>query len=527
MPSRMSRSGFIGDLRFVALSAVVLAGACAVSAAADVFSDIRYTDLVARLGANAPTGQSIRIGQVEAPENAAGSYAPDTLLAEFSGTTFQLMSGTTAGASWHGTEVAKALYGNTLSVAPGVDFVHVWNVNSWLGSAGLATGSGILPPATPAGVRVHNHSWIGSYGNLALDNEALRRIDFIAHRDSVLFTVGVNNGSGSAPQPLMAYAYNTLAVGMADGNHAAAPTPSGIDGPGRRKPDIVAPGQFTSFATPVVGAASSLLFDAALRVPTINANANANRSITVKAALMAGATHRAGWSNGAPTSGASRGITTTPLDPVYGADLLNIDRAHRIFTAGERAGTSTVQPTNVLPNLGWDYIAAPPSGSSFYYTFRIFAPVDEVSVVATWFRQIATTFTSSTVQNFDLRLWRVNNGTLASISGDAGAGVYTSGNVESNSLVDNTEHLFIRNLTAGTYVLELRRVAGTQVAFPVVVAWHMPRTSPAADIDGDGVVGSSDLGILLSQWGGSGSADLDGDGSVNSGDLGMLLSAWS
>ena len=501
---------------------------CATLAHGDVFTEIKYTDLVARLGAGVPTGLNIKIGQVEAPENAAGSYGPDTTLAEFSGTTFSLLSGTPA-PSWHGTEVGKSLYGNTLSVAPGVNDVSVWNVNSWLTTSSLRVGSGgsVAPLATPAGVRVHNHSWIGSFGNSTNDNDALRRVDFVAHRDNVLFTVGVNNGAGSAAQPMMAYAYNGIAVGLSTGNHSAAPTPAGIDGPNRRKPDIVAPGQFTSFSTPVVGAAAAILFDAALRDPAISGNPNANRAVTVKAALMAGTTHRAGWSNGAPTSGASRGITATPLDPLYGADLLNVDRAHRIFTGGESNGSAAPQLSTFAPPAGWDYIASQASGTSSYYTFRVNAPIDELSVSATWFRQVATNFSTSTLQNFDLRLWRVNGASLASIAGEAGVGVFASGNVESNSLIDNTEHLFVRNLAAGQYVLELKRNTGSQVAMPVVVAWYMPATAPTPDLNGDGMVGAADLAILLNQWGTSGTADFNADGVVNAADISVLLSAWN
>jgi len=48
-----------------------------------------------------------------------------------------------------------------------------------------------------------------------------------------------------------------------------------------------------------------------------------------------------------------------------------------------------------------------------------------------------------------------------------------------------------------------------------------------ADLDGDGAVGSSDLSILLGNWGASGGpADLTGDGSVGSADLAELLGAW-
>ena len=49
-----------------------------------------------------------------------------------------------------------------------------------------------------------------------------------------------------------------------------------------------------------------------------------------------------------------------------------------------------------------------------------------------------------------------------------------------------------------------------------------------ADFDGDGTVGSADLGALLAAWGACPGCpeDLDGDGSVGSSDLGILLAAW-
>jgi hypothetical protein len=49
---------------------------------------------------------------------------------------------------------------------------------------------------------------------------------------------------------------------------------------------------------------------------------------------------------------------------------------------------------------------------------------------------------------------------------------------------------------------------------------------PLGDLDGDGVVGGGDLGLLLVAWGGSGPADLDGDGIVGGGDLGLLLAGF-
>lgn len=525
-PSTAHRSAFARTRRGFMPSLAVAVLACVSPAFADTASDVRYTDLLARLGAAAPTGAGIGVGQVEANEGT--NFAPDQAVSDFAGTTF-VVSGT-SGASWHATEVGKNLYGNSLSIAPGITNVWCWSASPFVTSSYLKVGSGstVTPNLPPAGLRVFNHSWIGSFGNTTNDNDALRRLDFSINRDQLTVVTGVNNGAGSAGQPMMAYAFNSIAVGLPTGAHSNSTTPTGIDGPGRRKPDIVAPGQFTSFATPVVGAAAALLWDTADSHPNTTGNVNAARAVTVKAALLAGAQHRAGWTNGAPDSGSSKGITATPLDPLYGVDLLDINRSHLIYTGGEGTGFAAPQASTFERNAGWDYIPNVVSNTSVYWSFRIHQPVDEVSVVATWHRLVATTFTSWTLQDLDLKLWKLVGGTPTSISGSAGAGVYASGNVESNSTIDNVEHLFIRNLAAGDYVLELKRKTGTQTAMPVCVAWYIPPTTPPnpADLDGDGSVGAADLALLLSQWGTSGSGDISGNGSVGAEDLSALLAAW-
>ncbi|MCP4835924.1 MAG: hypothetical protein GY895_14310 [Phycisphaera sp.] len=52
-----------------------------------------------------------------------------------------------------------------------------------------------------------------------------------------------------------------------------------------------------------------------------------------------------------------------------------------------------------------------------------------------------------------------------------------------------------------------------------------------SDLDDDGQVGSSDIGLLIAQWGACDpraecTADLDGDGVVNASDLGLMIGAW-
>ncbi|MEC9374087.1 MAG: DNRLRE domain-containing protein [Planctomycetota bacterium] len=62
---------------------------------------------------------------------------------------------------------------------------------------------------------------------------------------------------------------------------------------------------------------------------------------------------------------------------------------------------------------------------------------------------------------------------------------------------------------------------------PMLVIENTAGSVCGADLDGDGVVGVSDLGALLGSWGaGPGPADLDGDGDVGPADLGALLGSW-
>ncbi|NIM42066.1 MAG: hypothetical protein GTN84_12650, partial [Hydrogenophaga sp.] len=60
---------------------------------------------------------------------------------------------------------------------------------------------------------------------------------------------------------------------------------------------------------------------------------------------------------------------------------------------------------------------------------------------------------------------------------------FAEGNVVSSSAVDNVEHLFIRGLEPGDYVIELRRRDALK-AWPqwdAAVAWHVTATSPEGD----------------------------------------------
>ncbi|MBX3354947.1 MAG: hypothetical protein KF724_04535 [Phycisphaeraceae bacterium] len=504
--------------------------ATCIGGAATFASDIGFGDLVDRLGADqVPTGAGVNVSQTEVI--AGGAYGPWQDDPEFSTITFTAMSGS-PGVSGHATEVAKNFYGNTVSIAPGIPGVWLYEVNSFLNSyLRVGQGNSALPLVPPGGVRIFNHSWIGSAGS-ATDNDVNRRADFAMNRDDTLFIAGLNNTLGTPP-PLMNSMFNGLSVGRADGVHSYGNVAAG-DVPGRMKPEIVAPGSATSWTAPIVGSVAALLYETANTLP-LSANPNARKGVVIKSAIMAGAHRRAGWTNNPVLSGPNRGVAAKPLDTIYGADVVNINRAHLILTAGEQEGSATVPSSPSIGARGWDYRSMLPN-TTVYYRFTLTEAVEDVSILVTWNRAFGSTISAGIPGNLDLRLFKVLPGAtdLLPLTGDAGIGVFDAGNVASLSTVDNVELLFLRDLAAGEYVIELKRVDAAGIAVQTALSWIMPETPETpppvpGDVNGDGIVNGADIAIVLGSWGvciGC-AADLNGDGVVDGADLSVVLGNWS
>lgn len=458
---------------------------------ADQFSESGYNDLLARLGMeNMPTGAGVIVGQVEVATT-QGHYTPNQTLAEFDGKTFIRRSGSTGGNSGHATAVGRNYYGNTLSIAPGIGEIHVFEVNHWIGSGFLRFGQGgSNPPIDMGDVRIFNNSWV-SNGSNAQINELTRRLDYAIVDQDLLVTYGMNNSAGSIQWKLLNHAFNGIAVGRKDGNHEFGLTFGGIDGPGRMKPEIVAPRGTTSDATALISAATSLLVETAQTDNGLSNNPNANRSETIKAALLAGSEHRDGWSNN-PQTGEFRGITTRPLDVRYGVDVVNVNRSHLILTGMEFDGFNEVPSGGSAPAAAWDLLSID-AGSDVYYRFELLEPKDEVSMLLTWHRQPNASFTGFAMPDLNLELFAVDaSGNLISLRGDSGLPYFEQGNIASLSTVDNIEHLYLKNLEAGSYVLRVSREGDGLGAWDAAVAWIMPPDSflPAPPIDFNVVFGS-------------------------------------
>ena len=177
------------------------------------------------------------------------------------------------------------------------------------------------------------------------------------------------------------------------------------------------------------------------------------------------------------------------------------------------------------PGWDWEYVS---NGESVYYRFHLDQAAPEVIFTATWHRVVSGTFTSYDLPDIDLFLWKIEDGSLVDMVGQ-GAKSFASGNVTSQSEVDNLEHLYVRGLAAGEYVVEMVRQNGGSSSRGAI-AWWIPEASDAisGDLNGDGLVNGADFGLLLARFGTDDpDADLNADGIVDGADIGLLLSSWA
>lgn len=420
-------------------------------------ADIGFTALQARLGAAMPLGGGVSATQVEAAEGT--NYRVNTSDAQLTGKTFVFASGST-GASGHATDVAKYMYGSQ-SLAPRIgataDGATIANYSAidWLQGGFLRYGTPSQLPAVETRTLV-NHSWIGSTGNAAADAELLNRADFAVQRDGSIATYAVNNGSGSPIPSLLASTYNGIVVGLSNGNHSRGTTT--VNGSGRSKPDIVVPSPLTSYATPTVASAAGLLAGVAQATAGL---ADGGRPQVVKSLLMAGADKEG---SNLPDTWSWSQTSTRPLDSIYGAGQLNIERSYDVLVAGEFMASGTT----LAVSTGWDFGRSSNSAPQQYF-FEILPGQAGADLTASlnWQRtMLAVDLDSSpegtnyvfggALANLDLRLYAASGFSVGALL------------AESVGTVDNTELIWARNLPVGRYALE---VSSSNSGIDYGVAW--------------------------------------------------------
>jgi len=170
-----------------------------------------------------------------------------------------------------------------------------------------------------------------------------------------------------------------------------------------------------------------------------------------------------------------------------------------------------------------------PAGADMTWQLVLPDGATELSIIATWNRQVSGNLTNWSVADLDLELLAYDNGVETPLIGDDLAFGY--GNVASVSAVDNIEHLYLGDLMPGTYLLRCRRHdAGTNPVDVGVAWWSSDEVGGLfGDFDGDGLVTVNDLLQLIAAFGPCAECDedLNGDGQVGVNDLLALLQAWT
>ena len=303
------------------------------------------------------------------------------------------------------------------------------------------------------GARIVNQSFIDP--QLGDQVMADKFYDDYAAQFNVLFITGVGDGlpaDGTTHVLPPSTCYNGIGVSAYYNTNATGIGPT-VDN-GRAKPDITAPQSPTSFSTPLVSGAAAILMQAGAQGDGGSDTNSATDARTVKALLLNGAIKPANWSNPSPS----------PLDPLFGAGILDVLESYGQLAGGKHGYIATGMvvtnmahpPTgatgNVSSLIGWDFntiASSTPKNGINHYCFSVSNTAGSSPFSATitlvWNRQ----FNQSNINNLDLFLYNMSNGSLVA---------------SSTSLVDNVEHIFLPQLPAGRYDLEVLKNGGAMVS---------------------------------------------------------------
>jgi hypothetical protein len=268
--------------------------------------------------------------------------------------------------------------------------------------------------------------------------------DSYAANYNVLFISAAGN-SVSPPQA-PSTAYNGICVNAL----SLSPATSAALG-GRSIPDLTAPGDETSYSTPIVTGAAALLLQAADQgAGGAGTVASASDIRTMKALLINGASKPAGWSH----------TSTQPLDAVYGSGVVNVYQSWLELTAGRAtalastgANSSLQPPTNLPLSSGWDLGTVSGSNSTNHYFFA--APAnstgsDTLTATIDWNVTDWDGNMNPLFNNVNLALYNATTSSFVSIS---------------DSTVDNLQQLYVTGLVPGdTYDLRVYDASSGQNA---------------------------------------------------------------
>ena len=334
--------------------------------------------------------------------------------------------------SSHADAVGANYYGIPSGVATNVSHVDNYDADYFFNY--------IISPRYAIPARIVSQSFIFYISD---ELQANTNYDNYAAQYGTLFISGIGNGGGTPVSP-PATCFNGIGVGV-----YGAPSSFGPTDDGRSKPDIIAPGGYTSFSTPYVAGSAAILLQAANRGDG-GANTNSSNGRTLKALLINGAVKPVDWTNG----------VTTPLDARYGAGIVNVFNSWQqmkggqhsfIETTSNNGGAAHPPGTNASNEpvlVGWDFNSITNTGASSnyqeqvnHYYFNL--PTNggnsfTLTTTLVWNRH----YKQSNINDLNLFLYDASNSNLVACS---------------TSAVDNVEHIFLPSVPPGRYDLQVQK----------------------------------------------------------------------
>ena len=413
-------------------------------------------------------GAGVRIGQPEADIDTNGAYEVNPGAIPFPTNRFTWYSNDVSRTDFpnpigtessHADGVSRIFYGPS-GMATNIGHVDNFEANSYINDY-ITSDQNFSGSATDA---VVNQSY--TFGpESASDQEQIDSLfdDFSVTYNTLFVSAANNYGENPPDSPTVCApgtSYNCICAGTYNGGGSVGPT---IDN-GRCKPDIVAPGGETSYSTPYVAGAAALLMQAGLRGdggPNTNC---ASDMRTVKALLLNGAVKPTQWVAFPPS----------PLDYTNGAGVLDVFNSYEEligkkhgwnFSTNVPLGTAhpPVVTTTSVPSLnGWDFNTNNSSSTKDAVNHYFFNATNGVSGAG-------FTFTATLVWNRHKGEANINNLALY---------LYNAANsnlvAASTSVVDNVQHVFVRQLPQGRYDLQVWKAGGTGIVStnePYALAW--------------------------------------------------------
>lgn len=345
--------------------------------------------------------------------------------------------------SSHADAVGGIFYGSPSGVATNVAGVDNFEADFFYSNY-------LNDPTFPGiGDQVVNQSF--TFGPLsATDQESVDSdYDNYAVQNQTLFVSAADNLGNSPVVCAPGTDYNCISVGAYENGtyfNSIGPTSDN----GRCKPDITAIGEATSFSTPLVSGAATVLMQAGLRGDGGMDLGGAADFRTIKALLLNGAVKPPDWTNS----------TTSPLDARYGSGVMDLLNAYEQLAGGEHAYLSSIQvpigsphpPDNPAGQIaalsGWDFNTNTSAASFDAINHYYFQPDSgggsgtwTATATLVWNRQLG----ESNINQLSLFLYDCTRSNLITCS---------------TSLVDNVQHIYVPQLPAGRYDLQVWKAGG-------------------------------------------------------------------